>query len=196
MFTCAQLSHPPCPSAPRREPSQAPTPLFTKGTPTACAHFTGGARHPPRFHREGRLELTKASRSRDRDCGNSRRLPPGETRADRAGRYVRVGRRHPSLRAGLVHVSTCSLEWHPRPSGILLYARPLQPPHPHPSPPPQAAQAPAYPQDPPAFRARPLAYVSYSQKSHARLAADRSCRRDAGDDLHVLARHQLDLSGS
>ena len=61
------------------------------------AHFTGGARHPPRLDREGKLELTKAPRSRDRGCGNSRRLPPGEARADRSGRYVRVGQRHTSL---------------------------------------------------------------------------------------------------
>ena len=40
----------------------APVPLFTKGMPTAYAHVTGGARHPPRFHREGKLELTEESR--------------------------------------------------------------------------------------------------------------------------------------
>ncbi len=78
----------------------SPTALFytQQGMPSGYAHFTGGARHPPRVHREGKLELTKASRSQDRGCGNSRRLPPGETRADRSGRYVRVGRRHPPLR--------------------------------------------------------------------------------------------------
>jgi hypothetical protein len=80
---------------PRRGLSQAPAPLFTKRMPLGYAHFTGGARHPPRVHREGKLELTKASRSQDRGCGNSRRLLPGETRADRSGRYVRAGRRHP-----------------------------------------------------------------------------------------------------
>jgi hypothetical protein len=46
---------------------------------------------------EGKLELTKAPRSRDRGCGNSRRLPPGEARADHSGRYVSVRRRHLSL---------------------------------------------------------------------------------------------------
>jgi len=48
--------------------------------PSDCANITGGARYPPRLDREGKLELTKAPRSRDRGCGNSRRFPPGQAR--------------------------------------------------------------------------------------------------------------------
>jgi hypothetical protein len=37
-------------------------------------------------YREGKLELTKRPRPPDRGCGNSRRFPPGDARADRSGR--------------------------------------------------------------------------------------------------------------
>ena len=57
--------------------------------------MTGGARYPPRLSREGKLELTKAPRSRDRGCKNSRRFPPGEARADRSGKSVSDTQRHP-----------------------------------------------------------------------------------------------------
>ena len=63
--------------------------------PSGFANMTGGARYPPRLSWEGKLELTKAPRSLDRGCGNSRRLPPGEARADRSGRSVSETRRHP-----------------------------------------------------------------------------------------------------
>ena len=63
--------------------------------PLGFANMTRGARYPPRLSREGKLELTKAPRSEDRGCGNSRRLPPGEARADRSGRSVSETRRHP-----------------------------------------------------------------------------------------------------
>ena len=64
--------------------------------PSGFANMTGGARYPPRLSREGKLELTKAPRSLDRGCGNSRRFPPGEARADRSRRSVSETRRHPS----------------------------------------------------------------------------------------------------
>jgi hypothetical protein len=63
--------------------------------PLAFADVTGGARYPPALSREGKLELTKASRSPDRGCGNSRRFPPGEARADRSERSGSETRRHP-----------------------------------------------------------------------------------------------------
>ena len=63
--------------------------------PLRFANMTGGARYPPRLSREGQLELTKAPRSLNRGCGNSRRFPPGEARADRSGRSVSETRRHP-----------------------------------------------------------------------------------------------------
>jgi hypothetical protein len=57
-------------------------PLFPFHTrmPSDFANVAGGARYPPRLSREGWLELTKALRSQDRGCGNSRRFPPGEAR--------------------------------------------------------------------------------------------------------------------
>ena len=57
--------------------------------------MTGGARYSPRLSREGKLELTRTPRSRDRGCGNSRRFPPGQARADRSGRSMSETRRHP-----------------------------------------------------------------------------------------------------
>ena len=63
--------------------------------PSRFANMTGGARYSPRLSREGKLELTKAPRSLDRGCGNSRRFPPGEARADRSVRSVSETRRHP-----------------------------------------------------------------------------------------------------
>src|SRR4249920_128139 len=69
------------------------SPLST-GMPLCFANMTGGARYSPRLSWEGKLELTKAPRSHDRGCGNSRRFPPGEARKDRSGRYVSEARRH------------------------------------------------------------------------------------------------------
>jgi hypothetical protein len=62
--------------ASRRTTRQPLFPFHTR-MPSAFANVTGGARYPPRLSRDGRLELTKAPRSQDRGCGNSRRFPPG-----------------------------------------------------------------------------------------------------------------------
>ena len=71
--------HPLLCSASRRTTRQPLLPFHTR-MPSAFANVTGGARYPPRLSRDGRLELTKAPRSQDRGCGNSRRFPPGEAR--------------------------------------------------------------------------------------------------------------------
>ena len=71
------------------------SPRLPTGLPLGFAHMTGRARYPPRLSREGKLELTKGPRSPDRGCGNSRRFPPGDARADRSGRSGSEARRHP-----------------------------------------------------------------------------------------------------
>ena len=76
------------------------------GALSGFANMTGGARYPPRLSWEGKLELTKAPRSRDCSGGNSRRLPPDEARADRSGRSVNETRRHPSP-APFPHEKSC-----------------------------------------------------------------------------------------
>jgi hypothetical protein len=59
MFTCAQLSHPPCPYLTKTRAFPSAHSTIHQGKPTACAHFTEGARHPPRFRWEGKLERPK-----------------------------------------------------------------------------------------------------------------------------------------
>ena len=71
------------------------SPCLPTGMPLGFAHMTGRARYPPRLSREGKLELTKGPRSPDRGCGNSRRFPPGDARAERSGRSGSETRKHP-----------------------------------------------------------------------------------------------------
>ena len=80
------------------------SPRLPTGLPLGFAHMTGRARYPPRLSREGKLELTKGPRSPDRGCGNSRRFPPGDARADRSGRSGSEARRHPAFQEGVRNV--------------------------------------------------------------------------------------------